>query len=63
MSRTRSFADRIRCLQGLTSTPKWLSPKFFYDATGSELFELITELPEYYLTRTEARSSSSMRKR
>ncbi|MGA9872940.1 MAG: L-histidine N(alpha)-methyltransferase [Rhodococcus sp. (in: high G+C Gram-positive bacteria)] len=38
---------------GLTATPKWVSPKWFYDATGSELFEQITELPEYYPTRTE----------
>jgi L-histidine Nalpha-methyltransferase len=41
-------------LAGLTRTPKSLPPKLFYDAAGSELFELITELPEYYLTRTEA---------
>lgn len=39
--------------QGLTASPKWLSPKWFYDATGSALFEQITELPEYYPTRTE----------
>ncbi|NYG57171.1 L-histidine N-alpha-methyltransferase [Nocardioides daedukensis] len=38
---------------GLTSTPKTLPPKYFYDATGSELFEQITRLPEYYQTRTE----------
>ncbi|MEV6070198.1 L-histidine N(alpha)-methyltransferase [Nocardia sp. NPDC052001] len=38
---------------GLTADPKWLPPKWFYDARGSELFELITELPEYYPTRTE----------
>ncbi|NKY88643.1 L-histidine N(alpha)-methyltransferase [Nocardia veterana] len=38
---------------GLTSTPKSLPPKWFYDARGSELFEAITELPEYYPTRTE----------
>ena len=40
-------------LEGLTSDPKRLSPKFFYDQRGSELFEQITELPEYYPTRTE----------
>jgi L-histidine N-alpha-methyltransferase len=39
--------------RGLTSTPKSLPPKYFYDATGSRLFQDITELPEYYLTRTE----------
>ncbi len=44
---------RSEVLEGLTSTPKWLSPKFFYDEAGSLLFERITELPEYYLTRTE----------
>ncbi|GIF25357.1 L-histidine N-alpha-methyltransferase [Actinoplanes tereljensis] len=38
---------------GLTATPKWLPPKWFYDARGSELFEQITELPEYYPTRSE----------
>ncbi|MBV2357121.1 L-histidine N(alpha)-methyltransferase [Streptomyces sp. J2-1] len=38
---------------GLTATPKSLPPKWFYDARGSELFERITELPEYYPTRAE----------
>jgi L-histidine Nalpha-methyltransferase len=38
---------------GLTSTPKSLPPWLFYDAPGSRLFEQITALPEYYLTRTE----------
>src|SRR5579863_723190 len=38
---------------GLGAQPKRLSPKYFYDATGSELFEAITRLPEYYPTRTE----------
>ncbi|MFZ2176428.1 MAG: L-histidine N(alpha)-methyltransferase [Rhodococcus sp. (in: high G+C Gram-positive bacteria)] len=39
--------------EGLTASPKWLSPKWFYDARGSELFEQITALPEYFPTRTE----------
>jgi len=38
---------------GLTSSPKWLPSKWFYDARGSELFEEITRLPEYYPTRAE----------
>ncbi|MBV1851711.1 L-histidine N(alpha)-methyltransferase [Catellatospora tritici] len=38
---------------GLTATPKWLPPKYFYDAYGSDLFERITALPEYYPTRAE----------
>ncbi|WP_412542691.1 L-histidine N(alpha)-methyltransferase [Longispora sp. K20-0274] len=38
---------------GLTATPKWLSPRWFYDARGSDLFEEITQLEEYYPTRTE----------
>ena len=38
---------------GLASTPKTLPPWLFYDEAGSRLFEQITELPEYYLTRTE----------
>jgi dimethylhistidine N-methyltransferase len=37
----------------LSQQPKRLSPKYFYDQTGSELFEAITRLPEYYPTRTE----------
>ncbi|MET0423004.1 MAG: L-histidine N(alpha)-methyltransferase [Actinoplanes sp.] len=40
---------------GLTAEPKSLPPKWFYDARGSELFEEITELPEYYPTRSESR--------
>jgi L-histidine N-alpha-methyltransferase len=40
---------------GLLATPKTLPPKWFYDAHGSELFERITELPEYYPTCTERR--------
>jgi len=39
--------------RGLTASPKWLAPKYFYDARGSALFEEITRLPEYYPTRTE----------
>ncbi|MEP7016690.1 MAG: L-histidine N(alpha)-methyltransferase [Actinomycetota bacterium] len=38
---------------GLTSSPKWLPPKWFYDKRGSDLFEEITKLPEYYPTRAE----------
>lgn len=38
---------------GLTSVPKTLPPKWFYDARGSQLFAAITELPEYYLTARE----------
>ena len=44
---------RAEVLEGLTSRPKYLAPKFLYDQAGSALFEAITELPEYYLTRTE----------
>ncbi|MFG2726076.1 L-histidine N(alpha)-methyltransferase [Streptomyces canus] len=46
-------ALRADVLKGLTHTPKTLPPKWFYDAHGSELFEQITELPEYYPTRAE----------
>nr|MDT0657751.1 L-histidine N(alpha)-methyltransferase [Micromonospora sp. DSM 115978] len=38
---------------GLATRPKWLPPRWFYDARGSDLFEEITTLPEYYPTRTE----------
>ncbi|MGW3624919.1 L-histidine N(alpha)-methyltransferase [Streptomyces sp. NPDC000880] len=44
---------RADVLHGLTRTPKELPPKWFYDARGSELFEEITRLPEYYPTRAE----------
>lgn len=45
------IAEDVR--RGLTDTPKWLLPKYFYDARGCDLFEAITQLPEYYQTRTE----------
>jgi len=45
------FAEAVRV--GLTSTPKTLPCRFFYDEYGSRLFERICELPEYYPTRTE----------
>jgi dimethylhistidine N-methyltransferase len=44
---------RSDVLKGLSLTQKAISPKYFYDARGSHLFEDITQLPEYYLTRTE----------
>ena len=46
-----TFAEHV--IHGLGGSPKWLSAKYFYDAAGSDLFEQITELPEYYPTRTE----------
>ncbi|MGW0734984.1 L-histidine N(alpha)-methyltransferase [Streptomyces sp. NPDC002851] len=46
-------ALRADVLDGLTRAPKTLPPKWFYDARGSELFEEITRLPEYYPTRAE----------
>jgi dimethylhistidine N-methyltransferase len=45
------FAEAV--IAGLSSSPKSLSCRYFYDARGSELFEAITDLPEYYPTRTE----------
>jgi L-histidine N-alpha-methyltransferase len=45
------MADDVR--RGLTDRPRWLPPKYFYDEAGGQLFERITELPEYYLTRAE----------
>ena len=47
----KSFADEIS--SSLRSNVKFISPKFFYDQKGSQLFEKICQLPEYYLTRTE----------
>jgi dimethylhistidine N-methyltransferase len=49
--RTSAFARDA--VGDLSQHPKRLSPKYFYDAAGSELFEAITRLPEYYPTRTE----------
>ncbi|MFD5122313.1 L-histidine N(alpha)-methyltransferase [Streptomyces sp. NPDC058385] len=46
-------ALRSDVLSGLSGTPKTLPPKWFYDARGSELFDEITTLPEYYPTRAE----------
>jgi L-histidine N-alpha-methyltransferase len=48
---TRALEADVRA--GLGSTPKTLPPKWFYDDRGSELFDEITRLPEYYPTRTE----------
>jgi dimethylhistidine N-methyltransferase len=48
---TSAFA--LDVIEGLSQQPKRLSPKYFYDVAGSELFEQITLLPEYYPTRTE----------
>ncbi len=50
MPRTRDFED---ITQGLSQRPARISPKYFYDQQGSRLFEAITQLPEYYPTRTE----------
>ncbi len=47
-------AVRAELLAGLAETPPRIAPKFLYDALGSRLFDAITELPEYYPTRTEA---------
>jgi L-histidine N-alpha-methyltransferase len=47
----RALAADVRA--GLTATPKELPPKYFYDDRGSELFDAITRLPEYYPTRAE----------
>ncbi len=41
-------------ITGLSSNPRYLSPKYFYDEKGSQLFEQICQQPEYYPTRTEA---------
>jgi L-histidine Nalpha-methyltransferase len=53
-----SHSERLRqrgsdIIDGLRSTPKTLPSRYFYDDRGSELFEQITDLPEYYPTRTE----------
>src|SRR5215218_9500651 len=47
-------AERAAARTALSATPASVAPKFFYDRLGSHLFEAITELAEYYPTRTEA---------
>lgn len=49
--RARLMLADIR--DGMSRTPRELPPKYFYDERGSQLFEQITQLPEYYLTRAE----------
>jgi L-histidine N-alpha-methyltransferase len=51
-SRLRALAEDVRA--GLSSRPMTFPPKHFYDAAGSALFDRITRLPEYYLTRAES---------
>lgn len=51
-ARVATFGDDVR--SGLLAMPKQLPPKYHYDDLGSALFEAITHLPEYYLTRTES---------
>jgi dimethylhistidine N-methyltransferase len=53
LSEDRYSAFARDVIEGLTARPKRLSPKYFYDETGSRLFEEITALPEYYPTRSE----------
>lgn len=55
LSTTRPWREQLAedVRAGLARTPKVLPPKYFYDERGSQLFEAITELPEYYPTRTE----------
>ncbi len=48
---TNTFAKDV--LKGLTSTPKYLSSKYFYDDEGSRIFQQIMQMPEYYLTDCE----------
>lgn len=53
------FARDVRT--GLTASPKWLPPRWFYDALGSSLFDTICFLPEYYVMRAEAEILTSFR--
>ncbi len=54
LHRPDSQAERAAAIAALHATPASVSPKYFYDRLGSHLFDAITELPEYYPTRTEA---------
>jgi len=46
-------SEILEIVDGLSAEPKQISPKYFYDERGSQLFDEITRLPEYYLTNTE----------
>lgn len=59
-SKLNSFAEDV--LRGLSATPKFLSSKYFYDDTGSRLFQQIMNLPEYYLTRAETEIFAQQKK-
>ena len=50
-SAVAAMAREVRA--GLSKSPRVISPKYFYDATGSKLFDAICDLPEYYVTRSE----------
>lgn len=50
---TQHSDEVAEILAGLQQTEKSISPKYFYDERGSQLFDAITDLPEYYLTNTE----------
>ncbi len=54
-----SFLEEI--IFGLTRIPKYIHPKFFYNKKGSQLFDKICELPEYYLTRVETKILEKIR--
>jgi uncharacterized SAM-dependent methyltransferase len=56
-----TFAEDVR--RGLSSDPKFLSSKYFYDDEGSRLFQEIMKLPEYYLTESEFEIFSTQTKR
>jgi len=53
LPKIESNGPRNEIIEGLTSSPKYISSKYFYDERGSELFEAITQLDEYYPTRCE----------
>ena len=50
-----SNSEILEIVEGLSAEQKQISPKYFYDERGSQLFDQITQLPEYYLTNTELR--------
>jgi dimethylhistidine N-methyltransferase len=51
---TGAWNGREELLEGLSAPQAWIPSKYFYDSLGSQLFDAITQLPEYYPTRTEA---------
>ncbi len=62
MGMAASNSEILEIVEGLSAEQKQISPKYFYDERGSQLFDQITQLPEYYLTNTNFASCATTSK-